>query len=81
MITLVVNGKGGPMLLFLSGCLVRSGGVVRVALELVPTLEDLSGSNTPQGNTEHLGTLLPGKLLSPSKLELIGKVSPLPLMS
>ena len=54
--------------------------MVRVTLELVPTLENLSGSNTPQGNTKHLGTLLPGKLLSPTKPELIGKVSPLLLM-
>ena len=54
--------------------------MVRVTLELVPTLENLSGSNTPQGNTKHLGTLLLGKLLSPTKLELIDKVSPLLLM-
>ena len=42
-------------------------GLVRVALELVPTLEDLFGSDTPLGNTEHLGTHLLGKLHSPTK--------------
>ena len=36
MITLMVSSIGGPMLLLLSGCLVRSGGVVRVALKPVP---------------------------------------------
>ena len=55
--------------------------MVRVASELVRTLEDLSGNNTLQGNTEHLRIHLPEKLLSPTKLELTGRVSPLPLMS
>ena len=35
-------------------------GVVRVALELVPTLEDLSSSDTLQGNTKHLGITFSG---------------------
>ena len=34
--------------------------MVRVALELVPTLEDLSDSDTPLGNFKHLKTHLPG---------------------
>ena len=34
-------------------------GVVRVALELIPTLEDLSSSDTPLGNSKHLETHLP----------------------
>jgi len=35
-------------------------GVVRVALELVPTSEEMFGSDTPQGNTGHLRSLIPG---------------------
>ena len=56
-------------------------GVVRVASELVRTLEDMSGNNTLQGNTEHRRTHLPEKLLSPTKLKLTDMVSPLLLMS
>jgi len=52
-----------------------------MALELVPMLEDLFGSDPSQGDTEHLGTHLPEKLLSLTRLELVGRVSPLPLMS
>ena len=36
--------------------------VVRVALELIPTLEGLPGNDTPQGNTEHLGSHLLEKM-------------------
>jgi len=53
--------------------------MVGVALELVPLVEDMLGSDTPQGNTEHLRTCLPGELPSPIRLELADKVSRLPL--
>ena len=54
--------------------------MVEVASELIPTSEDFPGSDVPQGNTERPGSHFPGKLHSPAKLELTGKVSPLPFM-
>ena len=55
-------------------------GVVEVASELIPTSEDFPGNDVPQGNTGRPGSHFPGKLHSPAKLELTGKVSPLPFM-
>ena len=55
--------------------------VVRMALGLVPMLEDLSGSDPSQGDTVHLGTHLPMKPLSPTRSELASKIPPLLLMS
>ena len=52
-------------------------GVVRVASELIPRLEDLPRGDVSQGNTEHPGPHFPGKLHSPARSELTGKVSPL----
>ena len=52
--------------------------MVEVASKLIPTLEDLPGNDVPRGNTGHPGSHFLGKLYSPAKLELTGKVSPLP---
>ena len=42
--------------------------MIRVALELVPTLEDLSSSDPPLGNFEHLETHLPRSWLAGSPI-------------
>ena len=55
--------------------------MVRKALGLVPMLEDLSGSDPYQGDTEHQGTHFLGKPLSLTRSELADRISPLPLMS
>ena len=54
--------------------------MVKVALELIPTSEDLPGDNISQCNIEHLGSFFLGKLHSSARLELTGKVSPLLFM-
>ena len=64
MITLMACGKGGPILLSLSGCLVGSGVVVRVVLELVPTQRGegvMFGGGISQGVARHPGYGLPEK--------------------
>ena len=47
MITFVNSVMKGPMLLIVSGFQVR------VALEMVPTLADVLGSDIPQGTVGH----------------------------
>ena len=61
MITLVVSGIGGPMLLLLSGCLVGSRVWWEWHWNWLLTSGDLLGSITSQGNTEHLWIHLPGR--------------------
>ena len=54
--------------------------MVKVALELIPTPEDLPNSDISQGNTKHPISHFPGKLHSPTRLELTSKISPLTFM-
>ena len=62
MITLVVSGIGGPMLLLLSGCLVGSGVWWEWHWNWFLTSGDLLDSVTSQGNIEHVWIHLPGRL-------------------
>ena len=48
--------------------------MVRVASELIPTLEDLPGGNVSQGNIWHPRSHFPKKLHSLARSELTGKV-------
>ena len=51
MITSKVSAIGGPMSLIVSGC--QEWGVVRVALEMVPTSVDMQDSDIQQGTAGH----------------------------
>ena len=80
MITFVVSGKRRFNVVILKWVFSWEWGVVKVASKLIPTLEDLPNSDVSQGNTEHPGSHFPRKLHSPARLELTGRVSPLPFM-
>ena len=54
--------------------------MIKVASKLIPILEDLLDGDISQGNTEHSRSHFPGKLHSPARLELTGRVLPLPFM-
>ena len=80
MITFLVSGKRRSNVVILKWVFSWEWGVVKMASELILTLEDLPSGDVSQGNTEHLGSHLPRKLHSPTRLELTGRVSPLPFM-
>ena len=72
MITLVVNGRGDPMLLSLSECLVESGMWCKWHWNWLPTPEGMFGSDTSQGGIGQLGYSVPKQSCSCSRCTLPG---------
>ena len=70
MITLVVSGRGGLMLLLLNGCLVGSGVWWKWHWNWFLTSEDIPGSINSQGNTEHLRVHFPGRFVLPGRVRV-----------